>query len=349
MLTPRRIRALVVADAVKARRFVSGALACDPEIDVVGTAANGSIALAKLARLQPDVVTLDPQMVDDGALETLRAIRQIYARLPVIVFSSFTESAWSAMPAAKALGASACIRAPVKADAADVGRCIREELIPKIKSLCARQSERTQRVEIVAIGISTGGPNALPVLLAGLPRDFSVPVVIVQHMPPNFTRLLAERLNTKCAIAVSEAVAGEPLRAGHVWLAPGGHHLVVASRAGGVSIETNQEPAENSCRPSADPLFRSVASVFGPSALAIVMTGMGSDGLAGCESIRAAGGQILVQDQATSVVWGMPGGVARAGLADAVLPLEELGPEIIRRVQAGRTRPHSSALLAHVR
>lgn len=347
MSLPRRIRALIVADAVAGRRAVSETLTEDPEFDVVGTAANTSIALAKLARFKPDVVTIDPEVSGENTLQAIRAIRAAYPRLPIVVFSSFAESRWRLTQSALTSGASACICSRSKGNADAVIRSVREDLIPKIKTLCSRQPERTQRVEIVVIGVSTGGPNALPVLLAELPHDFPVPVLIVQHMPANFTRLLGERLNIKCAIGVSEAVSGEALHPGHVWLAPGGHHLVVSDDRNEPRAITNTEPPENSCRPSADPLFRTAATVYGSGVLAVVMTGMGCDGLAGCESIRAAKGQIVVQDEASSVVWGMPGGVARAGLADAVLPLEELGSEIIRRVQFGRNIHASLAAASH--
>jgi two-component system chemotaxis response regulator CheB len=185
----------------------------------------------------------------------------------------------------------------------------------------------------VAIGTSTGGPNALDEVFAGLPADLPVPVVVVQHMPPMFTRLLAERLSARHAIKVSEGRPDGVLRPGHAWLAPGDFHMSVAREGAEVRVRLNQDPPENSCRPAADVLFRSVAQAFGPGALAVVLTGMGQDGLRGCEAVRAAGGQVLAQDEATSVVWGMPGFVARAGLADRVLPLALVAPEIVRRVR----------------
>jgi two-component system chemotaxis response regulator CheB len=348
MTSAGRIRTLVIAQSGRARRFVSGALASDPEFDVVGTAPTGKVALVKLDRLRPDVITFDPEMPEGEAMETIHAIRRTHPRVPIILFSSFTEPGHAVMPSLVAHGASASITTQANADNAAVHRSIREELIPKIKALCRRHPE-AQRVEIVAIGISTGGPDALPMLISSLPGNFPVPVVIVQHMPAIFTRLLAERLNAKCSIAVSEAIAGEVLHPGHVWLAPGGHHLIVSAERNGIRLETNQDAPENSCRPSVDPLFRSVAAAYRGGALAVVMTGMGRDGLRGCEAIRDRGGQILVQDQATSVVWGMPGAVAGAGLADDVLPLNALGAEIVRRVQAGRPVHHSPTLPTSVR
>jgi two-component system chemotaxis response regulator CheB len=191
---------------------------------------------------------------------------------------------------------------------------------------------------IVAIGASTGGPNALALLLPALPASFPVPIVIVQHMPPLFTRLLADRLAGKSAIGVSEAVPGELLQPGRAYIAPGDWHLIVERTASGVRVGTHQGPPENSCRPAVDVLFRSCMAAYHAQVLGVVLTGMGHDGLRGSEAIYEAGGQILAQDAGTSVVWGMPGFVAQAGIADQVLPLTEVGGEIVRRVtsQPGR-------------
>ena len=194
----------------------------------------------------------------------------------------------------------------------------------------------SQRVDILAIGVSTGGPNALAEVIPRLPAQFPVPVVIVQHMPPIFTRMLAERLDGQCALSVAEATHGETLKAGQVRIAPGGSHLVLEKQGGAVRLQLNQDPPENSCRPAVDVLFRSVASIYQGNILALILTGMGNDGLRGCEVIRQSGGQILVQDEATSVVWGMPGYVARAGLADRQLPLTQIAGEIVSRVGLAR-------------
>jgi two-component system chemotaxis response regulator CheB len=188
----------------------------------------------------------------------------------------------------------------------------------------------------VAIGASTGGPNALADVLTRLPADFAVPIVIVQHMPPMFTRLLAERLTAQSAIRVQEGATGTVLQPGHAWIAPGDHHMIVVRDGAQLRLSLHKDPPEHSCRPAVDVLFRSVAQAVGGQALSVIMTGMGQDGLRGCEALREAGGQILAQDEATSVVWGMPGYVARAGLADRVLPLCMIGDEIVRRV-AGRS------------
>ena len=185
---------------------------------------------------------------------------------------------------------------------------------------------------IVVLASSAGGPKALLRVVADLPADLPVPVALVQHMPAMFTRILAERLAAVSRIPVAEAVDGERLEPGKVWVAPGGYHLEVRREKDGVVMVTSLAPEENSCRPSADVLFRSAAEAFGGGVLAVVLTGMGKDGRRGCEAIRASGGKVLVQNQPTSVVWGMPGAVFRAGLADAVLPLEDIGAEIVRRV-----------------
>jgi two-component system chemotaxis response regulator CheB len=183
----------------------------------------------------------------------------------------------------------------------------------------------------VVIGASTGGPNALAELFSAFPPDWPVPTAVVQHMPPEFTTRLAERLAEKSRLRVHEGVAGEPVAAAQAWVAPGDYHLLVRRGAQGVRLALDRGPPVNSCRPAVDVLFHSAAEVYGAGVLAVVLTGMGQDGLRGCESVRAGGGQVLVQDEASSVVWSMPGAVARAGLADQVLPLGRLGPEIVRR------------------
>jgi two-component system chemotaxis response regulator CheB len=243
---------------------------------------------------------------------------------------------------------------PKPGDGLDVTRCVEELLIPKIKQLARRSGDRataagsvtlspchpvtssTSRVEVVVIGASTGGPNALAELLPCFPHDWSVPTVVVQHMPPDFTARLAERLAEKSRLRVREGAAGEPVGAAQAWVAPGDHHLLVRREGEAVRLALNREPPVNSCRPSVDVLFRSAAEVHGPGVLAVVLTGMGHDGLRGCECVRAAGGQVLVQDEASSVVWSMPGAVAQAGLADQVLPLGKLGPEVVRRARRCR-------------
>ena len=214
----------------------------------------------------------------------------------------------------------------------------------------ARPAVAAQATGIDAIGIvsSTGGPNALAELIPALPADLGVPVLIVQHMPPLFTNLLAKRLDGQSALTVREGAPGEPVRPGDVWIAPGGFHLVTKREDGGVRLDTNTEPPENSCRPAGDVLLRSMVETWGGRLLAVALTGMGGDGTRGCDLLRSKGGQVLAQDEATSVVWGIPGGVARAGLADRVLPIGQLAAEITRRVGGGRgSRPAQTAAARH--
>ena len=209
----------------------------------------------------------------------------------------------------------------------------------------ARAQAISSAPAIVAIGVSTGGPAALEALLPRLPGDFPLPVVIVQHMPELFTKLLAERLDGRCRLRVREAVEGDPVRAGTISIARGNWHMEVLapSRAGAPpTLHLTQGPLENHCRPAADVLFRSVAAVYGAGVLAVVLTGMGSDGMLGCRIIREQGGAVLAQDQASSTVWGMPGAVTHAGLAHRVLPLNEVAPEILRLV--GRTHNEAGEL-----
>jgi len=356
-----KIRILVVDDSVVVRRMVSDVLAADPQLEVAATAANGRIALAKIPQVNPDIVILDVEMPELDGLGTLVEIRKSLPSLPVIMYSTLTERGAEATLDALSKGATDYVAKPSNVGSAAQGlECIRTQLIPKIKAICVRvlgiqvslplapspisrtnvprlaSPRREERIDIVAIGVSTGGPNALASLMPSFPSDFPVPIVIVQHMPPVFTRLLAERLSAKSQIVVEEGSMGAVLKSGCAWIAPGDYHMVVASNNGQIVLRTHQGPPENSCRPAVDVLFRSVADVYKLHALAVEMTGMGQDGLRGCELIRELGGQILAQDQASSVVWGMPGFVANAGLADKILPLDEIAVEIIRRVRNGR-------------
>jgi two-component system, chemotaxis family, protein-glutamate methylesterase/glutaminase len=358
-----KLRVLIVDDSVVIRRIVTDIISGDSDLEVAGVAANGRIALDRIPQVNPDIITLDIEMPEMDGLQALKELRKHYPRLPVIMFSTLTERGATATIDALSLGASDYVTKPANVGKVGEGIAkVRDDLIPKIKALCgravpvvarpvARPAPRpafaprpllrmaAARVEIVAIGTSTGGPNALAELLPKLPADLPVPVLIVQHMPPVFTKLLADRLSAKSSLQVVEAAAGEQLRPGKVWIAPGNYHMGVEKAANGPRIKLNQEVPENSCRPSVDVLFRSVTELYGAATLAAVLTGMGQDGLRGCEYIREAGGQVLVQDEASSVVWGMPGFVARAGLADKSLPLAEIGGEIVRRVSEGRTKP----------
>jgi two-component system, chemotaxis family, protein-glutamate methylesterase/glutaminase len=345
MNRPAPIRVLVVDDSLVIRRLVVDALGGDPDIEIVGQAPNGKIAVEKVAALKPDAVTMDIEMPEMNGIEAVRALRRTHPRLPIVMFSTLTERGAAATLDALAAGASDYVTKPSNVESfADSQRNVREQLIPKIKALtssrraaatpvppprpAAQRRARTGPFGVLAIGCSTGGPDALATVLPSLPADLPVPVVIVQHMPPVFTRLLANRLDAQCRLAVTEAQHGDPVVPGRVLIAPGGFHLVVRRQGTSVVAELTEDPPENFCRPAVDVLFRSVASVYGDRTLAAVLTGMGRDGERGGKVIRDAGGEIYVQDDATSVVWGMPGAVAGAGLADKILPLPQVGPTL---------------------
>ena len=348
------IRILIVDDSAVIRKVLSHLLSSDPEIVVVGTAGNGHQALARIPETKPDLVTLDIEMPGMDGLETLVEIRKLYPRLPVIMFSTLTERGATATLDALARGASDYVTKPSQSGGSETSRAhVQEELIRKIKSLCLVRvpqprprprptstpvSLRPQaRVDIVAIGTSTGGPNALTVLIPQIPADFPVPIVIVQHMPPLFTRLLADRLNALGRLQVREGKPGEKLQRGQIWIAPGDFHMVVARKGPDFVLGLNHDPQENSCRPAVDVLFRSVAESYGANVLAVVLTGMGADGTRGASAIRNAGGEVIVQDEASSVVWGMPGNVVAASLTDSIYPLAGIAPELVRRVLMRRT------------
>jgi two-component system, chemotaxis family, protein-glutamate methylesterase/glutaminase len=353
------IRVLIVDDSVVVRKVLSDGLKVDPEIEVAGTAADGSIALAKIPLLNPDLITLDIEMPVMTGLQTLVEIRKLYPKLPVIMFSTLTERGASITLDALALGASDYATKPQNTGGLEATlSLIVRELVPKIKGLCQRGKTKEEeaksasitqgvtlapskakgllspsRIDVVAIGTSTGGPNALAVVLPAIPRDFPVPIVIVQHMPPLFTRMLAERLQKLSAITVREGKLGEELKAGEAWIAPGDFHMKVTRKKETAKLEFSQDPPENACRPAVDVLFRSVASAYGANALAVVLTGMGSDGVRGAQQLKQVGAQVIVQDEESSVVWGMPGQVAAAGFADAIYPLESIASQVDRRVR----------------
>jgi len=348
-----KIRVLVVDDAVVVRRLVSDVLGRDPQIEVVGTASNGIIALQRIPQVNPDVITLDVEMPELDGVATIREIRKTYRDLPVIMFSTVTQRGAVATLDALSAGANDYVAKP-----ANVGSILESinrlenELIPKIKALCARlvipkpppapaisgaqsrlpnQSRASKPVSVVCIGASTGGTVALDKLISGFTKPLCVPIVLVQHMPPVFTQIFAARLGHVSPMPCCEATDQQIVEPGRIYVAPGGCHMETIRAGTSVRIHIGNGPPENSCRPAVDVLFRSVASVYGSSVLSVILTGMGCDGKRGCEIIREQGGQVIAQNEASSVIWGMPGAVAKAGLADAILPLSDIAFEIIRR------------------
>jgi two-component system chemotaxis response regulator CheB len=365
------VRILVCDDSVVIRKLLTQTLNEVPGMEVVATAALGKIALSKIQQCSPDVVILDVEMPEMDGIETLKKIRVDWPKLPVIMFSTKTERGAAATIEALTSGASDYVTKPSNVGSVVVAMTrVREQMVPKIQALVSGQKTIGSRkipvvaaaapplavarpatpivtarptgprppIDIVAIGASTGGPAALSEVICGIPADFPVPIVIVQHMLATFTKHFADRLASSAQIGVVEAQAGDTLVPGKAYIARGDYHMAIERKQGRGLVLANQDPPENYCRPAVDVLFRSVARVYGASALAVVLTGMGQDGLLGCGAIREAGGDVIVQDEATSVVWGMPGFVARAGLASDVLPLARIGSEVRRRVAVSGAR-----------
>jgi len=353
-----RIRILVVDDVAIVRRLVVNALAVDADIQVVGTAANGREALAKIPQVRPDLIILDYEMPEMDGLETLKEVRRLHPGIRVIFFSSYTRQGAKVSLEALWQGADDYAAKVTADNLAAATLCVQNDLLPKIRALCARITRDAPGLpaapapvveaggapshapaEIVAIGASTGGPRALSAVIESLPNDFALPILVVQHMPPLFTRSLAERLASRSTFRCIEAVDGCVVERGTILIAPGDWHLVAVREGDVVRAHLTADPPENSCRPAVDPLFRSVAEAYGVGAMGILLTGMGQDGLAGARRIRERGGSVLAQDEASSVVWGMPGAVARAGLANKIVPLPEMASEILKLSKAaGRNR-----------
>jgi len=359
------ISVLVVDDSVVVRKLIVDALGGAPGIEVVGTAPNGLLAQSKIDQLKPDVVTMDIEMPKMNGIEAVRELRKRHPRLPVIMFSTLSASGASATLGALAAGATAYVPKPSNVGSiAQSIAAVRDQMVPKIRTLAqrplpvakpaaaykkpppppvrslpAKASRRGPqgRVDVIAVGSSTGGPDALTKVLLGLGSDLPVPVVVTQHMPPVFTKMFAERLDRSTPLSVVEAADGMELANGTVYIAPGDRHLVLHRRGTATVTQLSSAPPENSCRPAVDVMFRSVAQLYGSAAFAAVLTGMGYDGRGGAQVLRDAGAEILAQDEQSSVVWGMPGAVVGAGLADQVLPLDQIASCLTTRLKVGRS------------
>jgi two-component system chemotaxis response regulator CheB len=376
------IRVLVVDDSVVVRQVICDALRSDPAIEIVGVAQNGKVALEKLDAAKPDVITLDLEMPEMDGLATLDALRHRGSRVPVVVFSTLTERGARATLDALTRGANdyVCKPSGQKSLAATV-ETIRTDLLPRIHTLHERarrrlgiaplagsaalpQAPRTQpisqplaplpnmplgAIDVITIGVSTGGPGALAEILPLLSPNLAQPVLIVQHMPPVFTRVLAQRLSEKGPLRVREAQDRDRLEPGTVLIAPGDYHMRIAGTRREPLVALDQQPTVNGCRPAIDPLFESAATIFGRGVLALVLTGLGQDGTRGATAVRKAGGHVWAQDEASSAAYSMPGSVVNAGLSNRVLPLAMIGSAISDAARIAPCQRAGSGPLAQAR
>lgn len=358
-----KIRAILIDDEVHFRKEIATLFEGHDRVNVVGVAQSGRIGLQKITREHPDVVLLDLDMPEMSSLKTIQSIRESHSDIPIIIFSQRCGENTDLLLDAIAAGAADHIMKPTRSEWQVARDSFAEQLATKIETLCPLDEKRelngrktphgsngvdasqkgrlsisSPEIAIIAIGVSTGGPNALAEIVPKLPADLGVPIVCVQHMPAGFTKILAQRLDATSQLRVFEGEDGMRLEPNTMYIAPGEYHMQVARSGKRYVLRLNQEPAENSCRPAVDPLFRSVARHFGQSALGVILTGMGSDGLLGAEALKNEGATILAQDKKTSVVWGMPGYVVERGLADSVFPLQEMAAELTRRVRRSSSR-----------
>jgi len=357
------IKVLLADDSITVQKLLTATLSIQTDLQIVGAAKNGREVLDLIPTTRPDLILLDIKMPVMDGIDALRHIRQSGLKTPIIMFSSLTVCGAEATLDALALGANDYIAKPTAAghvqQAIDY---ITDQVVPRVKYWgrsreAARPdavtnsvappnasppagSKNPGAVDVVAIGSSTGGPNALAEIIPKLPASLSVPILISQHMPAVFTRLLAERLQRKSALRVREAEDGAVLRAGDVWIAPGDFHMTIQRKGTDRVISLNQQPPENSCRPSVDVMMRSVADVFGHRALALILTGMGKDGASGCTAVKKRGGFVIAQDRTSCVVWGMPRAVEEAGMADRIVSLSNIHVNIANCVRnSGKELP----------
>ena len=343
---------LIVDDSAVIRRILSLALSKHANLSIAGTATNGLEAIEFIKDKKPDLVLLDVEMPIMDGITALKEIRKFNPHIPIIIFSSLTQKGAATTIDALTNGASDYVAKPSNmADIETAMQSIDQLLIPKINSLLQRniqnaippqftkspvpqapiiqpQNDPLKKIHAICIGVSTGGPSALNTLFKAWQRPFSVPIFIVQHMPPKFTDLLAQRLSEIGAIPVEEPYDGQEALPGRAYIAPGGMHMGLKRKGAQVFIEVHDGPLENSCRPSVDVLFRSAATVYGDHLLAVVLTGMGSDGMLGAAEIRNKHGYVIAQDESSSVVWGMPGAVVKANLAQKIISLDLVPSEI---------------------
>lgn len=345
------INVLIVDDSSVVRRTLKTVLSSDPEINVVGSASDGREGVDLGLKLKPDLVILDVDMPKMNGLEVLAELKANNPELPIIMFSSLVQKGSLITLDAISLGADDYYCKPSTGSAEETIELLKKELLPRIKAIFKknqstsglfklppvlkkenRDLSKLSPPKLLAIGVSAGGPDALKTLLLALPAPLPIPAIITQHMPPDFTKSLADHLNSQTRHSVIEASEGDQLVPGRFLLAPGDYHMIVKESTAGNCVSLTQTPPENYCRPAVDPMLRSASKVYGSSVLVVILTGMGQDGLQGCKAVHEAGGRIIVQDQATSVVWGMPGTIFREGLADEALSIHDLPSAIMMRL-----------------
>ncbi len=349
------IRVLVVDDSVVYRKIVSSVVSGLPGVELVGVAANGKIALQQISLLKPDVITLDLEMPELDGIGVLEELSKLSHRPCAIMVSAFTTAHARSTVKALSLGAFDFVVKPGHDTAEENAAALTRNLSTCLeayrsggqsgtdvtaKSTIARVPPKTTRIprksfadpRAVVIGVSTGGPAALARVIPALPSGLSVPVLIVQHMPPLFTKSLAEDLDRKSEIHVCEASDQMKPKAGNVYIAPGGSHMKIVTVAGEPTIRITDDPPEQSCRPSVDYLFRSACEVYGGALVGAILTGMGEDGTRGCRLLKERGSVVIAQNEATCVVYGMPRKVVEEELADAVVPLDAIASELTRHV-----------------
>lgn len=366
----REIRVMIVDDSAVIRGLVTRLLESDPDIRVVSSVGDGKMAVAVLARTAVDVVVLDVEMPVMDGLTALPLMLAAAPGIKIIMASTLTTRNADISLRAMQAGAVDYVPKPTATREIHGADDFRRDLIGKIKvwarhrlraanaaapqrsaareilpaavggsKIALRQMPVSFRPDVIAIGSSTGGPQALFEVMAHLKAgDLPQPILLTQHMPPTFTAILAEHISRQCGVKAAEAKDGEAVVSGRCYIAPGDFHMIVEKQGAGRVIRLDKGPQENFCRPSVDPMMRSVVRAFGGrGVLAVILTGMGQDGMRGCREVAAAEGVVVAQDEATSVVWGMPGAVASAGLCNAVLPLKEVGPfvrQCVRRSAA---------------
>lgn len=340
-------RVLIVDDSAVVRGLIARQVEAEADLTVAATASNGELALRELSRQAVDLVVLDIEMPVMDGLTALGRIAAEYPHVRVIMVSTLTRRNAEISLRALQLGAADYVAKPENGIAG--AEAFRIDLLARLRALAPRPGARAKPAppapaprpgravpEVLAIGASTGGPPALLTLFASLKGGPRQPILLTQHMPATFTALLAEQLSRAIDRPCAEGQDGEIVAPGRCYVAPGGWHMTVEQRNGARVIRLNQDPPENFCRPAVDPLLRGVAEAYGAGAMAAILTGMGSDGARGCEALARAGGRFVVQDEATSVVWGMPGAAAATGLAQGVLPLAEIGPWLRRSMETTR-------------